>query len=229
MIIDIHCHTRYGSSCSFMSPEEMLHQAVEVGLDGICITEHDINWDRSAIKQLSDRFGILVVGGIEVSTEYGEVLVFGLNNPILDVQDIHELRRRVDKAGGIMVAAHPFRGAHGFVKMDPAKGLVIKLEEALKLPIFELVDAVEVFNGMAPEWELELCRTVCDSLQMGGMAGSDAHNVGQVGDCVTVLQNKVASEKEFLHELKNGRYHALHRIRNLTFPNIEADRLMVGR
>ena len=51
MIMDIHCHTRYGSSCSYMSPEEMLQQAVQVGLDGLCITEHDIPWDRDAIKK----------------------------------------------------------------------------------------------------------------------------------------------------------------------------------
>jgi len=229
MIIDIHCHTRYGSSCSYMSPEEMLQQAVEVGLDGLCITEHDIPWDGGAIKQLSDRFGILVVGGIEVSTEYGEVLVFGLNKPIFDIQDIHELRRRVDRAGGVMVAAHPFRGAHGFVKWDPVKGLVIKLEEALNLPIFEVVDAVEVFNGMASEWELDLCSTVCDSLQIRGMAGSDAHNVGQVGDCVTILHKMVASKEAFLHELMNGRYVAWHRVRNRTFPNNESDRLMAER
>ncbi|MBW1887723.1 MAG: PHP domain-containing protein [Deltaproteobacteria bacterium] len=229
MIIDIHCHTRYGSSCSYMSPEEMLQQAVEVGLDGLCITEHDIPWDRDAIKQLSDRFGILVVGGIEASTEYGEVLVFGLHEPIFDIQDIHELHHRVDKAGGIMVAAHPFRGAHGFVKWDPVKGLVIKLEDALNLPILEVVDAVEVFNGMASEWELDLCSTVCDNLKIRGMAGSDAHNVGQVGDCVTILHKMVVSEEEFLYELMNGRYHAWHRVRDRTFPNMETDCLMAER
>ena len=229
MIMDIHCHTRYGSSCSYMSPEEMLRQAVQVGLDGLCITEHDIPWDRDAIKKLSDRFGILVVGGIEVSTEYGEVLVFGIHNPVFDVKDIHELRRRVDRSGGIMVAAHPFRGAHGFVKWDPVKGLIIKLEEALQLPIFEVVDAVEVFNGMAPEWELDLCSTVCDSLKIRGTAGSDAHNTGQVGDCVTILHNTVASEEAFLDELINGSYHAWHRIRDRTFPNMEEERLMAGR
>ena len=229
MIIDIHCHTRYGSSCSYMSPEEMLQQAVKVGLNGLCITEHDIPWERGAIRRLSDQFGILVVGGMEVSTEYGEVLVFGLNEPIFDVQDIYELRRRVDRTGGIMVAAHPFRGAHGFVEWDPVKGLVLKLEEALKLPIFNVIDAVEVFNGMAPDWELDLCSAVCDNLHIKGTAGSDAHNVDGVGDCVTILHKMVASEEEFLNEVRSGRYRAWHRIRNRTYPDGDSARFVAER
>ena len=33
MIFDLHCHTRFGSACSYMTPEEMVQQAVKVGLD----------------------------------------------------------------------------------------------------------------------------------------------------------------------------------------------------
>ena len=223
MLIDFHCHTLYGSSCSYMSPEEMLQQAVKVGLEGLCITEHDIPWERGAIERLSDQFGLLVVGGMEVSTEFGEVLVFGFNEPVFDLQDIHELRRRVNDAGGVIVAAHPFRGANDFVAWDPERGLVLKLEEATNLPIFEIVDAVEVFNGMAPDWELDLCSAVCNQLHLKGTAGSDAHNVENVGDCVTVLHKKVASEGAFLDEVRNGRYHASHRVLDRTFPDMDVE------
>lgn len=211
MIFEMHSHTRYGSSCSYMSPEEMVRQAVKVGLDGICITEHDIPWDKDATQRLSDQFGILVIGAMEVSTAYGEVLVWGLHKSVLDGQDIHDLRRRVDQAGGIMVAAHPFRGARSFVRWDPIEGLVPKTEQALRLPIFSLVDAMEVFNGMAPDWELNLSRAACDHLPIMGTGGSDAHNVDAVGDCVTVLDKRVASEEEFLEEIRARRYHAQHR------------------
>ena len=223
MQIDFHCHTRFGSPCSYMTPDEMVQRAVDVGLDGICITEHDIPWEKGAIEHLSDRFGILVVGGMEVSTEFGEVLVFGFDEPVFDLHDIHELRSRVNDAGGVMVAAHPFRGANGFVAWDPERGLVLKLEEASDLPIFEVVDAVEVFNGIAPDWELDLCSTVCNRLHLRGTAGSDAHNVENVGDCVTVLHKSVASEEAFLDELRNGRYHASHRILNRTFPDMNGE------
>lgn len=219
MIFDMHCHTRYGSSCSYMSPEEMVRQAVRVGLDGVCITEHDLPWDREATRRLSDQFGILVIGGMEVSTAYGEVLVWGLHESIFDVQDIHDLRRRVDRARGVMVAAHPFRGAHSLVHWDPVEGVVPKIDEALRLPIFALVDAMEVFNGMAPHWELDLSSAVCDHLPMMGTGGSDAHNVKAVGDCVTILDQRVATEEEFFEEIRASRYRAQHRLIGRHYPD----------
>jgi predicted metal-dependent phosphoesterase TrpH len=219
MIVDLHCHTRHGSSCSYMSPEDMVEKAVKVGLAGLCITEHEIPWDRDATRRLSDKFGILVIGGMEVSTAYGEVLVLGLDEPIFDVQDIHDLRGRVDRAEGVMVAAHPFRGAHGLVRWDSTDGVVLNLEEAMRRPIFEVVDAIEVFNGMATEWEIDLCSAVCDNLPIMGAAGSDAHNVESVGDCVTILDNKVDSEEAFLQEMRQRRYLAHCRVRNRFYPN----------
>lgn len=219
MIFEMHCHTRHGSSCSYMTPEEMLAQAVKVGLDGVCITEHDIPWDVDATLKLSDKFGILVIGGMEVSTEYGEVLVWGLHEPVFDVKDISDLRNRVDKAGGIMVAAHPFRGAHTFVRWDPEVGMIPKIDEALQLPIFKIVDAMEVFNGMAPDWELNLGSAVCDNLPIMGTGGSDAHNPEGVGDCVTVLHNSVSTEEEFCEQMRAGNYYARHRLLDRVYPD----------
>ncbi len=219
MIFEMHCHTRHGSSCSYMTPREMIAQAVKVGLDGICITEHDIPWDKKAAQELSDEFGILVIGGMEVSTQYGEVLVWGLHEQIFDVEDILELRRRVDRASGVMVAAHPFRGAHSFIQWDPVEGMIPKIDEALRLPIFQIVDAMEVFNGMAPEWELNLSSAVCDNLPIMGTGGSDAHNVEAVGDCVTVLKNRITTEEEFFEEIRTGRHYAQHRLLGRFYPD----------
>lgn len=229
MIFEMHSHTRYGSSCSYMFPEEMVQQAVDAGLDGICITEHDIPWDRHDIQQLSDRFGILVIGGIEVSTPLGEVLVWGLHEPVFDLEDIHDLRRRVDGAEGFMAAAHPFRGAHELVGLGADGRLTVKVKEASCMPVFDCVDAMEIFNGMAPDWELKLSCAVCDNLPIPGIGGSDAHNKNAVGDCVTIFQNHVSNEKEFLEEIKAGRYYARHRQLNISYPDNGRYQLPAGR
>jgi len=218
MIFETHCHTRHGSACSYMSPDQMLEQAVKVGLDGVCITEHDVPWDRSATRRLSDRFGILVIGAIEVSTQFGDILLFGFHEPILFLQDIHDLRQRVQRSGGFMVAAHPFRGGQSYVRWDAERGLVPELEKALHRPVFQMVDAMEVYNGMAPDWELELCRAVCDELPIMGTGGSDAHNVRSVGTCVTLLDRAVTTEEEFVEEMKAGRYRAYHRLLDRVYP-----------
>ena len=218
MIFEMHTHTRFGSSCSYMTPEEMVQQAGNVGLDGICITEHDIPWDQTDIQKLSDRFGILVIGGIEVSTELGEVLVWGYHESVFDVEGIQDLRARVNRAGGIMVAAHPFRGSFEYVDITKTGSLNLMVDDASNNDVFKWVDGMEVFNGRAPDWEIDLSQAVCDKLRLRGIGGSDAHNISSVGDCVTVFHNRVRNESDFIEELKAGRFHARHRRLNLDYP-----------
>ena len=117
-----------------------------------------------------------------------------------------------------MVAAHPFRGARSFVGWDAGEGLVLKTEEAARLPVFEFVDAMEVFNGMAPEWEIDLSSRVCDMLPIGGTGGSDCHNVNTVGQCVTILEEEVTTEAAFIGQMRSGNYRALHRILDRHYP-----------
>jgi predicted metal-dependent phosphoesterase TrpH len=222
MKLEMHCHTRFGSSCSYMMPEDLVARAVEVGLDGVCITEHDVPWDRDAAQRLSDRYGILVVGGMEVSISLGEVLVWGLHEPVFDVKDIHDLRRRVDRAGGVMIAAHPFRGARSLIRWDPSRGMVFRIDQGMGLPIFSIVDAMEVFNGMAPDWELDLTAAVAEALSMAGTGGSDAHNVASVGDCLTVFDRRVSSDEELFEEIRERRFHAEHRALNRRYPSDRA-------
>ena len=60
MFIDIHLHTYRYSPCSWMSPEELIFRAEEVGLDGIVITEHNKVWRKDEIKDFNI-FGIIGV------------------------------------------------------------------------------------------------------------------------------------------------------------------------
>ena len=41
MKIDLHVHTNVSSPCSLIDPERAIAVAKQVGLDGICVTEHD--------------------------------------------------------------------------------------------------------------------------------------------------------------------------------------------
>ena len=61
------------------------------------------------------------------------------------VSSIEEIRRRVDQAGGVMIAAHPFRrlAATSALNDGPLK-LVDSIAER---PIFRYVDDLEVLNG----------------------------------------------------------------------------------
>ncbi len=80
-----------------------------MGLDGVCITEHNQLWDKEAIDRLREKHNFLVIGGVEVSTDLGEILVFGLHQSVLQVYNAVQLKTMVDEADGVMIMAHPFR------------------------------------------------------------------------------------------------------------------------
>jgi predicted metal-dependent phosphoesterase TrpH len=210
MIIDLHTHTRFGSNCSYLDPGELARRAKETGLDGVCITEHDLCWEGEAIEALSREYGVLVLGGVEVSTELGEVLVYGVHQPLWKVSSIRELRELVDESGGVMIAAHPFRRYMLLNELPP-------VEEILTMDIFRMVDAVEVFNGGATRRELDFGCQVLQRLNLKGVGGSDAHASHTIGRCVTIFERDIASEGDLLEELKAQRFRAWHRTMDREF------------
>lgn len=210
MIIDLHTHTRFGSNCSYLYPEELLQRAKRLGLDGVCITEHELCWEEEALEALSQEHGILVLGGVEVSTEFGQVLVFGVHQPLWRISSAPELRELVNQAGGVIIASHPFRGDMFLSKAPP-------IEEVCNRDIFKLVDAAEVFTGGAIRKELDFGCQVLSKLNLRGVGGSDAHALHTIGRCVTIFERHISSEQDLVTELKGGRFKAWHRTMNRTF------------
>ena len=201
--VDLHTHTKYGSNCSYSDPRQLIQQAKGAGLDGVCITEHNAPWEEDALTRLSDEEGFALFGGIEVSTEVGDVLVFGAVNSVLPGRRIEDLRHLVDEVGGMMIAAHPFR-------WYSLPGVVIDEEEASRQPVFQWVDAVEVFNGASPRGEVEFSCRVLDLLNLRGVGGSDSHAPHVVGRCYTRFERRIHSVEDLVGEVKAGRFQAVH-------------------
>jgi predicted metal-dependent phosphoesterase TrpH len=77
--VDLHLHTNRGSADSNMSPRELIDRAQTIGIDVICVTEHDNIWDLKEISPLAVDHGVICLRGMEVTTEMGHVGVFGLD------------------------------------------------------------------------------------------------------------------------------------------------------
>ncbi|MFC1886166.1 PHP-associated domain-containing protein [Thermodesulfobacteriota bacterium] len=208
MKIDLHTHTVYGSGCSHINPSDLVEQAKRVGLDGVCFTEHNQLWDPDRIERLSHKHDFLVIGGVEVLTEFGEILVFGLHEPVRWVRHARDLREMVDRAGGFMIAAHPFRGQRLLLDSQPSLDGALTIETGCTLPLLKYVDAMEVFNGWAYRREWQFTMEVSKRLGLKGTGGSDAHKLLQTGVCFTLLERRIQNEQEFIHELKAGRFAA---------------------
>ena len=109
VLIDLHTHTHPLSHDSLLSPDELVDAAKAAGLDAVCLTEHDFFWDHAEAAALSKRHDFLVIPGIEVNTEDGHIVVFGLDRFVYGMHRMHELARLADAAGAVMIAAHPYR------------------------------------------------------------------------------------------------------------------------
>ena len=82
MKFDLHIHTTRHSPDSVMDPIAMVHQANQIGLDGVVITEDDRLWTEEELEELRTVLpGLVVLAGIEVSAWEGHFLVYGVHNP----------------------------------------------------------------------------------------------------------------------------------------------------
>lgn len=168
MKIDMHVHTSRYSACSVMSPEEMAEAAIQAGLDGVVITEHDYLWIASETEQLQAKFGDLkILRGVEVSTVEGHFLVYGIDDNGLFFAGMGylELARRVHQAGGIVAVSHPGR----YSDDTPP--------EVLGCP----PDAVEVASMNMLAHARAAVERATARLDAASIAGSDGHAVSQIG------------------------------------------------
>jgi hypothetical protein len=205
MLIDLHNHTGWGSGDSHLDPSDLIEQARRWGLDGIAITEHNQVWDPEKIEMLRHRHGFTVIGGVEVDTDVGHVLAFGLQGPYrwIRLPTIDELRSLVDEAGGVIVAAHPFRGPAAAMHSDQP-GEEESGESAGRDP-WRLVDAVEVHNGLASPQQRRLAAELAHRLDLPTTGGSDTHRIMDVAASFTVFDDEIKDERDLVAAIKTRR------------------------
>ena len=205
MLIDLHCHTRPLSDDSNLTPDELVEAAKAASLDAVCLTEHDFTWDLEEVRQLARRHDFTVIPAIEVNTDDGHFLAFGLDRYVYGMHRTAELARLVDEAGGALVAAHPYRRQLPFELRDEGDWTE-PLERAAANPAYRYVCAIETLNGRGSERENAFSQALCDRLGLPAVAASDAHQSSDVGRCATEFQRDVADVSDLVRELKAGRF-----------------------
>jgi predicted metal-dependent phosphoesterase TrpH len=205
LLIDLHTHTQPLSHDSLLTADDLIDAAKMAGLDGLCLTEHDFFWEPEKVEELQRRHDFLVIPGIEVNTEDGHIVVFGLERYVYGMHRMHELTALVKAAGGVMLAAHPYRRQLPF-ELRQEGDWREPLERALQNPAYSGVAAVESFNGRGSERENGFAREIADRLGLPQVAASDAHAAKDVGSCATEFERQVSSLGELIGELKAGRF-----------------------
>ena len=212
MLIDLHTHTHPLSHDSLLSPDELIEGAKAAGLDAVCLTEHDFFWDHSEVATLSKRHDFLVIPGIEVNTEDGHIVVFGLERFVYGMHRMHELARLAETAGAVMIAAHPYRRQlpfelrHDSPSADTRSDWSEALDRAAANQAYQHVTAMETPNGRGSDRENAFSAELAARLGLPAAAASDAHERKDIGCCATEFQHKITNLEDLITELRAGRF-----------------------
>ena len=205
MILDLHSHSvrsddgraKVENYCQWIRKRE-------VPIDGFVLTEHRQFDDASDYAPLADEFGLRILKASEVETDYGHVLVFGVNAALQDAFDFADVRlplsqvlEESDRHGAVAVPCHPGR---------TRVGMCAHVEERGTVPG---VTIVEIYNGGSRGTEDEAAQELAEAHGYRGIGGSDAHIVSHIGRCATRFPADVADERELVEALRAGEFEAL--------------------
>lgn len=209
-LIDLHTHTSYSSGCAHQTAEELIEAAIEAGLDGVAITEHLVPDGARVAQEIGRRkYGFPVFCGVEANTTiFGDVLVFGCCRGFAHQCHWPALRSTVHDAGGVIIAAHPFRRWDQFALWSYLEEQGLELSADLAGADFvQGLTAIEVENGGVRADENEEARILARILGLPGVGGSDAHIPQDVGRAATRFTDTIRTDKELVAALKQGDYY----------------------
>ncbi|WP_300163938.1 PHP domain-containing protein [Solidesulfovibrio sp.] len=189
MRFDLHVHTRL-SPCSRLSLEEILGNARRLGLDGVCLTDHDTMAAGRSVREGVQQDGLCLIVGMEYSTPEGDILLFGPFEHLRPGLSAREVVSLASGLGGAAVAAHPFRA------WRPA-GPGLLGHEALA--------AVEVENGRNSLEENAAAVRFAARRGLPALAGSDAHSLEELGARPVDVAFEVRCRTDLVAALLAGR------------------------
>lgn len=204
MILDLHTHSiksddgraKVENYCQWIRKKEL-------PLDGFVLTEHrqfDAVSDYSALAQ---QYGLVILKGSEVETDYGHVLVFGVTPALQGAFDFARIDTPLttvlsaaSETDAVAVPCHPGRTNVGMFSHYERRGPV------------EGVTIVETCNGGSRTGEDEWSKRSAEEFGYLGIGGSDSHIVSRVGFCATEFPTEIASIDALVDALKAGQFTA---------------------
>ncbi len=187
MRFDLHIHSNHSSDCS-LSIDAILKQAVERGLDGIAICDHNKVEGSLLGKRRAKEVNLplLVLSGVEVSTTEGHLIILGITDNLQPDLSPQETIRIAHQKGGIVIAPHPFK----IRSIGSVDGLDI--------------DAIETFNSRCIFGENTKAKKMAQTLGKPEVGGSDSHMLSTIGLGFTEIDAD-PSEESVLKAIKDGK------------------------
>lgn len=200
--IDLHIHTE--NSDGDYSIGEILRKAIDLKLEYIAITDHDVDAASLTLNKriLKKKYNLTVINGTELSVTFKgkhvEVLAYNYNpllaklvlptfeerfaedNPV----DLKKAVKLVHLFGGVCVIAHPFK--YNCDGKELLKELVAE----------KCVDGVECIHPYHTQEEIDYSLDVCEKNNLLVTGGSDFHYEGR--------KYRNGSQQNYLAELPSS-------------------------
>ncbi|HTO70829.1 MAG TPA: PHP-associated domain-containing protein [Myxococcota bacterium] len=205
MILDLHNHSiasddgraRVENYCQWIRKRGL-------PLDGFVLSEHRQFDAASDYGALEREYDLVILKASEVETDYGHVLVFGVNDEMQRAFDFGRIDlplgvvlEAADRCGGIAVPCHPGRPRVGMCAHFESKGPV------------EGVRVIETRNGGSRAREDESALHLAEVRGYRGIGGSDAHIVSHIGRCATRFPAPIHGMGELVEALRAGGFEAI--------------------
>lgn len=215
MKIDMHVHSSGISVCGQLSPQELAELYSKTSFDAIVLTNHYSRFtvDHRAsdpkqdfyklyqeefcrMKEAGERYGLKVFCGYELRFDSADndYLVYGL--PECLAQRYEELftmtpenfSALAKEHGFLFYQAHPFRNSMKIIKPEYLFG-------------------IEVQNGLVRhDSRNDIAKMWAEKFHLHAIAGSDCHQLPDVGRNGIETSEKVETLEDLLHVLKNDLY-----------------------
>lgn len=168
----------------------MAQRAIEVGLDGVVITEHNVLWDNEALEELRHRFAELtILRGMEVSAANNhDILVYGVSDfaPFHRGMPVAEVVDAAHSGGGIAILAHPLRYHQ---QLAP---------EVLAAPF----DAIETRSVNIDHHHYDLFSALAEQVGAVEIYSSDAHDTISLGTFASEFQIPIVNENDLVKAVR---------------------------
>lgn len=191
--VDLHVHTRHSRDARG-TVLELACAAIEAGLQGFAVTDHDTVAGHRTIGEAARETGVLIVPGIEVTTAEGHLLAYGVDEVLPRGLGLQETVQAVEAAGGVAVPSHPLRMLTGI-------GPTSLRDHAQR----GVLHACEAINSRERRLVQENTQRLCATLDLAQTGGSDAHLVRDVGTAWTRFDEPLDSVADLLEALQHGR------------------------
>lgn len=218
---ETHLHTLEASACAKSWAADYIPAYRDAGYSGIIVTDHFFNgntnipsylgWEEQVrrfakgyenAKAAGDQLGLSVFFGFEACFSEDEYLIYGLDkawlldNPVIMEWDQKTLFEEVDRLGGLMIQAHPFR--------ERSYNWAIHLHP-------HVVHGVEVVNGANDVDFDQRARRYAQEYNLLMTSGTDLHDVAKVGPSARgiAFDYPLSSIKDFIEAMKANEHYTL--------------------